>query len=189
MVVTMVMIAASAFSAITPSVAAEPRLILPDGALSLSQISSMSTSDLTVRIADAAGANVVVNRQELARTLSSRGDVLLPVAAMERADTASLEVGPTAIPNDAKIKYNRPLAGNGRLSLKICQDWTTKSPTAWLSNNQVSGWPDADGYHHPSNSCMTQASAFGLSYQFHSVGWVKLSGLWGGTWLVQMWCD
>lgn len=112
MVVTMVMIAASAFSATTPSVAAEPRLILPDGALSLSQISSMSTSDLTVRIADAAGANVVVNRQELARTLSSRGDVLLPVAAMERADTPSLEVGPTAIPNDED--QVQPTAGRKR---------------------------------------------------------------------------
>lgn len=188
-VATMVMIATSALSTTTSSAAVEPRLILPDGGLSLSQIRSMSAKELAVRIGDAAGAKVVVNKQELARTLSSRGDVLLPIASIEGPDSQSPEVRPLAIPNDAKIKYNRPLAGNGRSTLKVCQDWTTKSPTAWLSNNQVSSWPDADGYHHPSNSCMTQASAFGLYYQFHSVGWVKLSGLWGGTWLVQMWCD
>ena len=89
-------------------------------------------------------------------------------------------------------------AGNGRVNLHTFRSWGTSacassSPTGWLYNNETSNakfsWTDTDGYHHPSSSCMTQASALGLYYQNRIVGWVKLSRQWGGTWLDQMCCD
>lgn len=177
---------------------AEAKLLLPGSTLSLSQVRSLSEKELTFRVSQAAGMKVGVNKRDLAVALASRGDLQLPIASQAGREGASVVV-PMAVPNDANVKYNRPLAGNGRSSLQVCKDWGTSSCASgsakgWLSNNQVSNasplyWSDTDGYHHPSNSCMTQATALGLYYQFHSTAWVKLSGLWGGTWLLQMWCD
>ena len=177
----------------------ESSLDLGSESISASEIDSLSSRQLSDRISRATGIPVTVNKGEVLAALRERGTFTVPLAvSADSAKAVKAEVAPMAVPNDANVKYNRPLAGNGRVNLKVCRSWGTSacassSPTGWLYNNETSNakfsWTDTDGYHHPSSSCMTQASALGLYYQNRIVGWVKLSGLWGGTWLVQMWCD
>lgn len=42
-----------------------------------------------------------------------------------------------------------------------------------------------------SNSCKTRATAtffLQVSYSFYDYGWIKVSRLYGGAWVVEMWC-
>ena len=121
---------------------AEAKLLLPGSTLSLSQVRSLSEKELTFRVSQAAGMKVGVNKRDLAVALASRGDLQLSIASQAGREGASVVV-PMAVPNDANVKYNRPLAGNGRSSLQVCKDWGTSSCASgsakgWLSNNQVS---------------------------------------------------
>lgn len=181
-----------------PASAAEgTSLLAGEDTISIAQVKALSDARLADRITRATGVSVTVKKTELLAALEERGPFTVPVVVAVGSRTEG-GVTPMAVPNDARVKYNRPLNGNGRASLKVCKSWGSSacgssSPTGWLYNNENSGtkfgWSDTDGYHHPSSACMTQASALGLYYQNEIVGWVKLSGLWGGTWLVQMWCD
>lgn len=64
--------------------------------------------------------------------------------------------------------------------------------TGWLYRSENSqakfGWQDADGYHHPSTNCTSTANFGVISYTFNQSGWVKLSGLAGFAWHVNMYC-
>jgi hypothetical protein len=102
-----------------------------------------------------------------------------------------------AVVNDANITYKK--GSKGKSSLTVCKNWGASTcDTSWLgllSNGQNTkttlGWTDADGYQNPSG-CTTKASYWAgpliVEYTFPNPGWIKLSGLNGGTWTVTMTC-
>ena len=64
------------------------------------------------RISRATGIPVTVNKGEVLAALRERGTFTVPLAvSADSAKAVKAEVAPMAVPNDANVKYNRPLAG------------------------------------------------------------------------------
>lgn len=115
----------------------------------------------------------------------------------ETAPEPTAQSGPQGVvPNDANIRY---IAESGAdASLLTCRDWGTNgcadaSPRGRLASGQDSrgqfGWSDTDGYYHPSDNCRSEARWGPFVLVIHKAGWVKLSGLYGGTWEVTVTCQ
>lgn len=170
-------------------------------ALTLNDIEGLYDAALNRYVADRTGtdAKVSVDRESLVTILTVDGHYILPIAASASKQWNSVgtfPLAPTGL-NDANIEYITMMGSAPPKTLRVCKNWTattcdTSGPTGWLNNGQKSsikfGWPDTDGYHHPSNSCTTYASFGVITYTFTKAGWIKTSGLSGGTWRVNMYC-
>lgn len=188
-----------------PAFADEGGLITPVGSISVNAIRVMDSEQVASLITQHTGtdASVTVDKEALTRLLETQIRISLPVAASQGSEYAKKEsrlttgVAPFAL-NDATITYNRPLGSNARTALAVCRNWGVSTCTSgnghgFLNDGQNTyqkyGWPDSDGYYHPSVSCETRATFGPFSYTFRTIGWVKLSGTGGlSAWLVQMWC-
>ena len=196
----------AAASAASPA----PDSIAADGQITIAEVRSATTDQIIEALKALSGAGDVtlvggkealLEQLEVARVglvpIPERvvPDALSPTAA-STGDSTTTNVSPLVVVNDASITYQRRTGG--RSSLLVCHNWGTSgcaSGTGSLSSGQNSaskfGWSDTDGYLHPSNSCKTRASAtffLQVSYSFYDYGWIKVSGLYGGAWVVEMWC-
>lgn len=97
--------------------------------------------------------------------------------------------------NDAVITYTRTPGSSSYIT--VCKNWgdtgcASNSPTGILYDGEDTwskyGWSDTDSYRHPSSACTTQAHMGLFSYDIRDEGWVKLSGLNGGSWSVSVTC-
>lgn len=185
--------------AVTPASAEEPR-VNTGAVLTLADVRERTQDELSDYLTQATGTDgdVKVDREGLLELLADGGEIIVPVAAsgsLEWDDSESFE--PHAVSN-ASINYFPVLGSGPPHYLLVCRDWgatacSSSSPRGWLyrgeNSKQKFGWPDTDGYHHPSSNCETRATAFGvITYTFTTPGWVKLSGLGGLTWFVNMNC-
>lgn len=179
---------------------AEERIVTQGEVVTLADVSGLDGSDINSLVAARSGTDgeVTVDHEALLKHLSVHGEYVLPVAASASAKWADAS-GPITIAavNDAHIEYITMMGSAPPKTLRVCRTWTsttcnTSGSTGWLNNGQKTnikfGWPDTDGYHHPSNSCTTYASWGVISYTFTKAGWIKTSGLNGGTWRVNMYC-
>ena len=192
----LILIVTGSTSATTSANAAEVSLLMLEGPIPVSVIQTLSEKQIGDRITRATAIPTTVDKATLIQARRDRGSFALPTANPKASRSP---VSAPAAPNDAHIRYSRPLGGDGRPSLLVCRDWgasicASNSPRKYLPAGQTTSswraWPaGADGYHHPSNSCLTLAVGLGIGYEFRNTGWVKLSGLWGATWVVSMWCD
>lgn len=143
----------------------------------------------------------ILDREALIDILAEGG--ALPTAHSESAPPRNHGVrdtqSPAAAAGDASITFF-PMVGSTRTSLRVCRSWLASGGgcansggdgTLYRQENSKTkfGWVDTDGYYHPSNSCTSYANVGVIQYTFRSTGWIKLSGLAGAAWHVNLYCQ